>query len=195
MDSALRLATQIASALEAAHALGIFHRDLKPANVLVTASGDAKLLDFGIAKRFSTDADVTRTVEGTVLGTAAYMSPEQAEGRAVDARSDIFSFGAVIYELISGRRAFDGATTSQVITAVLRDEPPALQTSSVFTALCHRKGLAHGRTLAQAGANDEPPAHSLSLRARCSTSCQLGTVRHSLEHRHALCPFAIPSRD
>ena len=67
------------------------------------------------------------------------MSPEQAEGRAVDARSDIFSFGAVIYELISGRRAFDGATTSQVITAVLRDEPPALQTSSVFTALATGK--------------------------------------------------------
>jgi len=138
VDSALRLATQIASALEAAHSLGIFHRDLKPANVLVTTSGDAKLLDFGIAKRFSTDVDVTRTVEGTILGTAAYMSPEQAEGRAVDARSDIFSFGAVIYELISGRRAFDGATTSQVISAVLRDEPPTLQTSSEISRIVSR---------------------------------------------------------
>lgn len=138
VDVALRLATQIASALEAAHALGIFHRDLKPGNVLVTAAGDAKLLDFGIAKRFSTDVDVTRTVEGTVLGTAAYMSPEQAEGRAVDARSDIFSFGAVIYELISGRRAFDGDATAQILSAVLRDEPPPLQTSSEVSRILSR---------------------------------------------------------
>ena len=117
VDSAVRLAVQIASALEAAHARGILHRDLKPANVLVTAAG-AKLLDFGLAKQTG-DGDATQTV-GT-SGTPLYMSPEQAEGQALDVRSDVFSFGAVLYELLSGRRAFDS------LGAVLRDEPAPLQ--------------------------------------------------------------------
>src|SRR5262245_61848482 len=94
-EEAVRLARQIASALEAAHTKGSLHRDLKPSNVLVTADGTVKLLDFGVAKLVSTDPDATRTDEGTVVGTAAYMSPEQAQGRPIDARSDIFSFGAV----------------------------------------------------------------------------------------------------
>jgi serine/threonine protein kinase len=86
----------------------------------------AKLLDFGLAKLITADADVTRTEEGTVLGTAAYMSPEQAEGRPLDARSDIFSFGAVLYEMLSGTRAFAGHTAAQVLSAVLRDDPAPL---------------------------------------------------------------------
>jgi serine/threonine-protein kinase len=130
VDEAVRLARQMASALEAAHQRNILHRDLKPANILITREGTAKLLDFGVAKLMGAaeggPEDVTRTIAGTVVGTAAYMSPEQAEGQPLDVRSDIFSFGAVLYELLSGTRAFAGQTTAQVVSAVLRDEPPAL---------------------------------------------------------------------
>jgi TolB-like protein/tetratricopeptide (TPR) repeat protein len=117
VDEAVRLAVQIASALEAAHGKGILHRDLKPGNVLVTATG-AKLLDFGLAK-LTADGDATQTVG--ISGTPLYMSPEQAEGKVLDATSDVFSFGAVLYELLSGRRAFDS------LGAVLRDEPAPLE--------------------------------------------------------------------
>src|SRR3989442_2343566 len=96
IERAVRLAIQIASALEAAHRRGILHRDLKPANILVESDGRAKLLDFGLARAMGGGAAVTRTMEGTVLGTAAYMSPEQAEGKPLDVRSDVFSFGAVL---------------------------------------------------------------------------------------------------
>jgi eukaryotic-like serine/threonine-protein kinase len=125
-DEALRLATQIAGALEAAHQRGIIHRDLKPANIMVTAAG-VKLLDFGLAKLAPTsDADITRTIEGTVMGTAAYMAPEQAEGKSIDTRSDVFSFGAVLYEMLTGRRAFRGDSVVAVLSAVLRDHPDPL---------------------------------------------------------------------
>jgi eukaryotic-like serine/threonine-protein kinase len=123
-DDAVRLAIQLASALEAAHEQGILHRDLKPSNVIVDArSGKGKLLDFGLAQTAKADADVTRTSEGVVVGTAAYMSPEQAEGLPLDARSDVFAFGSVLYELIVGRRAFAGTTSMQVLDGVRRGEP------------------------------------------------------------------------
>jgi TolB-like protein/predicted Ser/Thr protein kinase len=125
VDEAVGLARQIADGLQAAHAHGILHRDLKPSNVLVSAAGIAKLLDFGIAKLEGPDRDVTLTADGTVLGTVAYMSPEQALGKRVDGRSDIFSFGALLYELVAGRRAFEGETTAQVLSAVLQHNPPA----------------------------------------------------------------------
>ena len=128
-NEAVRFALQIADALQTAHARGILHRDLKPSNVLVTSAGTAKLLDFGIAKLTTVGADVTRTVDGAVVGTAAYMSPEQAQGKPVDARSDIFCFGALMYELLSGGRAFDGASTAEVLSAVLRDAPRPLPAS------------------------------------------------------------------
>ena len=120
---AQRLALQIASALEAAHKHGILHRDLKPANVLV-ADGRAKLLDFGLAKlKVDADKDATATDEGAVMGTAAYMSPEQALGKPLDERSDVFSFGSMLYEMVSGRRPFNGGSVLDILNAVVRDEP------------------------------------------------------------------------
>jgi eukaryotic-like serine/threonine-protein kinase len=126
-DDVLRVAAQIAAALEAAHRKGITHRDLKPANIMIAEDGSVKLLDFGLAKLADVSGtDITRTLAGTVMGTAAYMAPEQAEGKPLDARSDIFSLGAVVYELIAGRRAFPGDSMASVLSAVLRDDPAPL---------------------------------------------------------------------
>jgi len=125
-DRAVGLALQIVSALDAAHRRNVLHRDLKPANILVTHDGTAKLLDFGLAKLIAGDGDITHTLDGAVLGTAPYMSPEQAQGRPLDVRSDIFSLGTVLYELLSGSRAFGRTTTLDMLNAVSRDEPPSL---------------------------------------------------------------------
>jgi eukaryotic-like serine/threonine-protein kinase len=132
LGEALEYAEQIAGALEAAHARGIVHRDIKPANIMITADGRAKVLDFGIAKLAQGGpSDATATGVGTgpglIMGTAAYMSPEQAQGLPTDTRSDVFSFGAVLYEMLSGRRPFGGDTEIATITAILRDEPAPLR--------------------------------------------------------------------
>lgn len=137
-DEALGVALQIAGALQAAHERGVLHRDLKPANIMITQGGTAKLLDFGVAKRLEHAPEATATLPGTLLGTPAYMSPEQIEGQPLDARSDVFSFGAVLYEIISGRRPFAGQTTSQVITAILRDDPPPLVATPALERIVRR---------------------------------------------------------
>src|SRR5712664_2555925 len=133
-EEALKIAVQIAEALEAAHEKSIIHRDLKPANVKLTPEGKVKVLDFGLAKAFAGDTStedmgnsptlsMAATMQGVILGTAAYMSPEQARGKEVDKRTDIWAFGCVLYELLCGHAVFEGEDVAGILAAVLRVEP------------------------------------------------------------------------
>ena len=132
MPEALRLSLQIAEAIEAAHEKGIVHRDLKPANIKVTADGKVKVLDFGLAKAWQAEAgdvgnsptlSMAATAQGIILGTAAYMAPEQARGQAVDHRADIWAFGCVLFEMLTGRQTFRGDLVSDILASVLVREP------------------------------------------------------------------------
>src|SRR5580693_920742 len=151
VEEALVIAKQIAEALEAAHEKGIIHRDLKPANVKLTPEGKVKVLDFGLAKAFAGDTStedmgnsptlsMAATMQGLILGTAAYMSPEQAKGKQVDKRTDIFAFGAVLYELLTGKPAFHGEDVGDILASVVNTEPdwtalPANISPSIRTLL------------------------------------------------------------
>src|SRR5215467_13337266 len=142
LEQLLKYGAQIADALDKAHHAGIVHRDLKPGNIMLTATG-AKLLDFGLAKpaaAFVSGATLTAalpttpvTQEGTVVGTFQYMSPEQIEGKEVDGRSDIFSLGAVLYEMLTGKRAFDGKSQLNVASAILEGEPAPISSVKPMT--------------------------------------------------------------
>src|SRR5215475_5346310 len=131
LNEALKCAVQVADALARAHAAGIIHRDIKPGNVMLDEHGLAKVLDFGLAKLTETtyaEDEATQTLrhsteEGKIVGTVAYMSPEQAEGKKIDARSDIFSFGSVLYEMVTGEKAFLGDTKASTLAAILKDSP------------------------------------------------------------------------
>jgi len=162
VPQALRLASEIAEALDAAHSEHLIHRDLKPGNVMLTRSGP-KLLDFGLARALQDSSSEpagesagpkastltgTLTATGTILGTLQYMAPEQLEGKQADARADVFALGAVLYEMITGRRPFQGETQSSVIASILKDEPPPLGTSTPAgqgVERCLRRCLAKDR--------------------------------------------------
>jgi len=149
LDQVLKVGREIADALDRAHRAGIIHRDLKPGNIMLTKSG-AKLLDFGLARQASPATSAATlsatapqvapvTQEGTIVGTFQYMSPEQVEGKEVDARSDIFSLGAVLYEMVTGHRAFEGKSHLSVASAILEREPAPISSIKPLTP----RGLDH----------------------------------------------------
>lgn len=182
---ALRIVREIAAALVKAHAAGIVHRDLKPENVMLTEDGRVKILDFGLAKlrdpestAAETEASELATREGRILGTPSYMSPEQAKGRSVDARSDLFSLGVVLYELLSGKRPFRGTTTMELLIAIDRDDYEPLAGADAALARLV------GRCLAKEPEGRFPDATALiaaidalpRARARARRRRQLGLV-------------------
>src|SRR3954466_7093863 len=204
LNDALKYGIQIADALTRAHAAGIVHRDLKPANIIVADDGRVKLLDFALAKltevingdpegaSATMAAQATpQTEEGAILGTVAYMSPEQAEGRKVDGRSDIFSFGSVLYEMVTGQRAFEGTNKISTLGAILHMEPKAASeiSGSVPTELdkiiarCLRKDP---ERRAQGIADIKLGLEELKQESESALSAQLGGT--------AVRPFAPPRR-
>ena len=193
---ALDLAVQMADALAAAHASGIVHRDLKPENVMVTPEGLVKVLDFGIARRLGatnpapqaeTPGNVgpSHTAAGTILGTVGYMSPEQVAGGPADHRSDQFAYGIILYELLSGRRAFERSTKTSTLDAILHDEPKPIETLSAGAADPLRELLA--RCLAKAPASRYPDTRDLAAEVhRIRDQWDRNTTGDGLTRRGAL---------
>src|SRR5262245_19026096 len=189
VEDALSIARQIAEALEEAHRKGVVHRDLKPANVTVSEDGKVKVLDFGLAKLLKKEAQPAAsltssqaptvaplTTAGAILGTVAYLSPEQARGKVVDERTDIWAFGALLFELLTGKRAFAGETASDTLASVLTAEPD-------WSALPAATPPAAVRLLRRCLVRD--PHHRLQ---------SIGDARIELEHAHEQEPATSASR-
>jgi serine/threonine protein kinase len=148
---AVEIAVPIARGLAAAHAKGIVHRDLKPENVFLLHDGQVKILDFGLARQTLTGSGATETAAamtdpGVVMGTVGYMAPEQVRGQATDARTDLFALGAVLYEMLSGQRAFKRDTAAETMTAILKDDP---RTSAVHARTCRPRSTALSGTVSR----------------------------------------------
>jgi serine/threonine-protein kinase len=186
LDTALDYARQIAEALEYAHERGIIHRDLKPANIKVTPEGRVKILDFGLAKAMSNEVvsgdaaasptlTMGATVAGVIMGTAAYMSPEQARGKPVDRRADIWAFGCVLYEMLTGRPVFSGETTSDILAGVIKQEPDLsavpVQLRGVVERCLRKDPRVRWRDIGDVRmALDEPPPQSMQPPSRRSVT-------------------------
>ena len=204
MDETLRWATQIADGLQSAHHKGIIHRDIKPANIFITSRGDAKILDFGLAKfatSSSSGADPTRvdsvgTQLGEAVGTVAYMAPEQVRGEEIDARGDIFALGIVMYELASGKRPFAGATSGLIFDAILNQTPEPIPSDPDYQRVVFR-ALEKDRTLryqtaddlladfapAATGLGHDPSRHAVCREPACSTLASRRGDRRGRHHR------------
>src|SRR5258708_587059 len=206
VEQAVRMATAIADALSTAHAAGVVHRDLKPANIMITPAERVKLLDFGLAKlEDNFDSDITRTSAGAVMGTFPYMSPEQVQGKPADARSDIFAFGSVLHEMLSGERAFVGESAMMIAAAVVRDQPKPLAAAppevAAVVARCLRKDPAerYSRIAEVKAALEHSLEHAGQVsdlpRSRSQSFSGAGREPAALAPSIAVLPFANLSGD
>ncbi len=190
------IGVQIARGLAAAHEKGIVHRDLKPENLFITKDGQVKILDFGLAKLTQPQTDtherpsgLEETHPGMLVGTAGYMSPEQARGTAVDHRTDIFAFGGILYEMLTGKRAFSGATWAEAMAAILKDDPPPFSQAAPGTPVAMQRVVLRcvwRKAPKSASSPPDLPAFALEALSGAATSSPLVPVRRARQATQAV---------